>query len=739
VSLTLLGLVRIYEDLCSLHGEVDRLAVSAIWTLSCDLETVKSVWYGRTVIHNCQAMTYDQAHNILHDRKPDEPGKPIPPPLTAGYPVDPKKVMQLKKDLTILRDLGRKLKKRREDVGGAVDLSSGDLGGELKFTLDENGNPVAVKPKQELEIHNTIAEMMIMANSYVASKIFDSFPQSALLRIHRSVEQARFESLKNVLDVGGISLEGNSNMELANTLKKVEKSGAVVNSLIKSLATRAMSEAQYVCTGQQKDISTLSHYGLGINLYTHFTSPIRRYADVIVHKQLLASLETENITVAIGSEKTSNEFDEPKRQSLPALPDSNVISVMAGEGIDDADAIPDVNLEEDLDMDDFLDSLIEGASELALGVQDDTGRNGALEQSNDDNDAPRPEISDAGNRTIGDEQFIGEGSGIGKPYGGSEVAKIADSLNKQNRTAKHSSMECKNLFLSLYFRDHEEIAQAVVTDLRVNGFFVYVPKFDISGPVYLRDVNGDVQIDPSFLGLPRSSGQPPTMGFAASSTCRRFPSGQCKLWESGDGCPGGARLEISVPGSPKAFKIRTVDVVTVNLRCDNWDVRSRIPPPRFLLISKGGLGFSAATTTTTKITSKALDQQPNAGVPEHLVGESQFTSIFDVLQSIEIQPNLPGVLFREVKPPQASMPSRREEFKGRLVFGDFKNPNEKSETQQAMISAASQAAAQRRANAAQTTERRSEYDTVRRIETSVMARTQKLASEKRNTRRSKAK
>ena len=183
------------------------------------------------------AMTYDQAHNILHDKPPDEPGKTVLP-LTAGYPVDLTNVSQLKKDLIILRDLGRKLKKTREEVGGAVDLSSGDLGGELKFSLDENGNPVAVKPKKELEIHNTVAELMIYANGYVATKIYDSFRESALLGIHRSVEQSRFDSLKNVLDVGDVSLEGSSNMALANTLKKVDQADAVVNSLIKSLATR---------------------------------------------------------------------------------------------------------------------------------------------------------------------------------------------------------------------------------------------------------------------------------------------------------------------------------------------------------------------------------------------------------------------------------------------------------------------------------------------------------------------
>jgi len=144
----------------------------------------------------------------------------------------------LKKDLLILRDLGRKLKKTREEVGGAVDLSSGDLGGELKFSLDENGDPIAVKPKQELEIHNTVAELMIYANGYVATKIYDTFKDSALLRIHRTVEQSRFDGLKQILNVGGISLEGSSNSNLAKTLKKVEQAGAVVNSLIKSLATR---------------------------------------------------------------------------------------------------------------------------------------------------------------------------------------------------------------------------------------------------------------------------------------------------------------------------------------------------------------------------------------------------------------------------------------------------------------------------------------------------------------------
>ena len=189
-------------------------------------------------------MTYDQAHNILHDKIPDDPRKPKPPPLTAGAPVDPANIKSLKHDLEILTKLSRKLRKDREEIGGAVDLSSGDLGSELKFTLDKNNNPTRVSPKKELEIHHTIAEMMILANSWVASRIHDDFPDSALLRVHRSADEDRFEDLKEVLDAGKIDFDGSSNMALADSLKRAEsgsKSGSLVNSLFKSLATRYVS------------------------------------------------------------------------------------------------------------------------------------------------------------------------------------------------------------------------------------------------------------------------------------------------------------------------------------------------------------------------------------------------------------------------------------------------------------------------------------------------------------------
>lgn len=259
------------SNLCSLHDNTDRLAVSVIWTLSPDLQTIKSTWFGKTVIHNVAAMTYEQAANILEGIKPEHAGQKPPPPLTAGSPVRPDLIPHLKEDLSLLTKLARIRRQHRESVGGAVDLSSGDIGGELKFTL-VNGKPVSVKPKQDLEIHHTIAELMIWANTSVATKIFDRFPGSSLLRIHREVEEDRFEDLKEMLSAGNIELMGKSNKELAETLKKVgSKAAPVVASLLRSLATRAMTEAQYISSGGATEGQTLSHYGLGLSFYTHFT------------------------------------------------------------------------------------------------------------------------------------------------------------------------------------------------------------------------------------------------------------------------------------------------------------------------------------------------------------------------------------------------------------------------------------------------------------------------------------
>jgi exoribonuclease R len=183
-------------------------------------------------------MTYDQAHNILHGNPPEDAKYVTPPSLTAGSRVNPSHIDDLKHDLTILTNLARKLRKDREEIGGAVDLSSGDQGSELKFTLDKNNNPVKVTPKKQQEIHSTIAELMILANTWVAKTIYEKVPNTALLRSHRSVDEDRFGDLKEALKAGKISFDGSTNMALAKSLKKAENESKSLMSLFQSLATR---------------------------------------------------------------------------------------------------------------------------------------------------------------------------------------------------------------------------------------------------------------------------------------------------------------------------------------------------------------------------------------------------------------------------------------------------------------------------------------------------------------------
>ena len=682
------------SDLCSLHGNTDRLAVSVIWTMSPDFEGIKSTWFGRTVIHNCQAMTYEQAHNILHDKSPDDPRQPQPPPLTAGYRVNKNSIPSLKNDLSMLTTLTRKLRQKREEIGGAVDLSSGGLGNELKFALDENGNPIKVSAKKDMEIHHTIAELMILANQSVAEKIYSCFPNSSLLRIHQSVEHNKFEDLESFLKAGGIAFDGSSNMSLAKSLKNAQvadKDGAIVNALWQSLTMRAMSEAVYISTGQAEAGASLSHYGLGIDKYTHFTSPIRRYADVVVHKQLLAALANERVKLASGPPPGFM-----GRNALSSIPDSKVISILSGEGLERQDRI--------------------------------ASNYDALDSSGDATSFAKTEIPVVISKEL-------DATALAVPYEGSEVARICENLNAQNRRAKLSSMECQKLFLSLYFNNRVASAQAVVTDVRANGLVVFVPQFDMKGPVYLCDESGNVQLDPSLVGLPSDSGLAPTLGFSAVESYRRFPAGDAIFAEDSNDASK-SQLEIVIPGAKKRLRFGILDVVSVQISCDLSDVKARVPLPRIHLSASSG-GGAVKSGLSQRIVSTSI----NSSSPE-LTPKSEETlpvlvadSIYEHLASLPITPNLPVSQNR----PRPTKVDYHCFIGGRKIFGHFVNPDTRNAQQEAAISAASDAVSQLRLAANQSYARNNEFDSVRTIERTVTARTQKLAAGKRNTRKAKGK
>ncbi|KAF3686767.1 DIS3-like exonuclease 1 [Channa argus] len=270
-------------DLCSLLGGVDRYAMSVLWELDAHTLAVNKVWYGRTLIRSSYQLHYELAQALVNGEQVEVPE------LTRLGPDEKKaKLAKLTQALKMLTHVARHLRAQR-DRGGALELE----GVEVRAQLDEERNITALVPRQPLEVHETVAECMIYANHWVARKIQETFPHQALLRRHPPPRQEFFSQLVESAAGRGFNIDTRSNKALADSLDQaVDPQDSLVNRLLRMMATQAMSQALYFSTGAQPQ-DQYYHYGLALDRYTHFTSPIRRYADILVHRLLTAAINVE--------------------------------------------------------------------------------------------------------------------------------------------------------------------------------------------------------------------------------------------------------------------------------------------------------------------------------------------------------------------------------------------------------------------------------------------------------------
>eukprot|EP00037_Helgoeca_nana_P036307 m.10789 g.10789 ORF g.10789 m.10789 type:complete len:1012 (+) comp7149_c0_seq1:34-3069(+) len=253
------------SNICSLRGEVERFAVSTVWEMTPDAEIVK-VEFFKSVIKSKSAMMYSEAQLRIDD---------------ATDQTD------LTQSLRSLNRLAKLLKKRRIEAGALMLASP-----EVRFSggSGETHDPVDVEVKQALDTHSLVEEFMLLANVTVAAHIYEKFPACAMLRRHPVPPGTNFEPLILAARGAGIELNTASSRGLALSLEEAETCGKpYVGTLLRILATRCMLQAVYFCSGTTAE-PEFRHYGLASDIYTHFTSPIRRYADIIVHRLLAASI-----------------------------------------------------------------------------------------------------------------------------------------------------------------------------------------------------------------------------------------------------------------------------------------------------------------------------------------------------------------------------------------------------------------------------------------------------------------
>jgi ribonuclease R len=244
---------RLSNGICSLKPHEDRLAFSVIFTLDAEGK-ILSTWEGKTVIHSDRRYSYEEAQEIIEGNDGD-----------------------YSTEIRLLDTLARKIRKKRIKEGSI------EMGGiEVKFKLaPDNKKPIGVYFKEQKEANKLIEEFMLLANKTVAKKLSEA-GWANVYRVHDTPNMEKLNALVGVCKTFGYDIEiyddaAEIKKSLNGLLKEIKETPE--ENMIETLVTRCMSKATYT-------IKNIGHYGLGFTHYSHFTSPIRRYPDLITHRIL---------------------------------------------------------------------------------------------------------------------------------------------------------------------------------------------------------------------------------------------------------------------------------------------------------------------------------------------------------------------------------------------------------------------------------------------------------------------
>ncbi|MCB4798266.1 ribonuclease R family protein [Neotamlana laminarinivorans] len=276
------------NNACSLRPHEEKYTFSAVFTLN-DKAEIKDQWFGRTVTYSDARFAYEEAQAIIENNSGVTLGAIETSKINTEIPEEVsltgkayKTKPEIAEAVLVLDKLAKKMRGERMR-SGAISFDKV----EVKFNLDENNDPVGVFFKTSKDANKLIEEFMLLANRKVSEFIGKQSPKKTFVyRVHDEPDESKLASLQGVVKRFGYKLDfkdrKSTSTSLNNLLKEVN--GKKEQNLVDTLAIRSMSKAEY-------STHNIGHYGLAFDYYSHFTSPIRRYPDVMAHRLIQHYLE----------------------------------------------------------------------------------------------------------------------------------------------------------------------------------------------------------------------------------------------------------------------------------------------------------------------------------------------------------------------------------------------------------------------------------------------------------------
>jgi ribonuclease R len=294
------------NGLCSLNPHEPRLAVSAVFELNQNAEVVSS-WFGETVIHSDRRFTYEDAQEVLDTGAGD-----------------------MKDELVAIAALARKIRERRV-AKGAIAFDTA----EVKVKLDENGKPIEIALKERKETNMLIEDFMLLANESVSEWLTKQAEKvhlegALIYRVHDQPNPDKIEDLTQFLKVLGYNLDSKLGHVKGTDLNKLlaETVGTPEEYLIKTTALRSMAKATYTT-------KNIGHFGLAFEYYTHFTSPIRRYPDLLTHRMVKHFSDGEKVSQAQINELDALALHSSEREVAAANAERDSVKMKIVEFMED--------------------------------------------------------------------------------------------------------------------------------------------------------------------------------------------------------------------------------------------------------------------------------------------------------------------------------------------------------------------------------------------------------------------